>query len=311
MRNDGYTYHDRITSADDGEELLEYYTRRYPHSTREDWRMRITAGAVRRNGVVTTEPGAELRAGDRLEWQRPPWDEEDVPTNIPVLAETEGWIVLHKPSGLPVLPGGGYLCNTLLWIARARHGASLSPVHRLGRGTSGAILFSRDVQSARALARAMREGKIRKTYLALVQGCDMPERFTVAVPIGPVPHAPLGMLHAASSAGKPSESHCAVLYRDRTAGHTLLQVEIPTGRPHQIRIHCAAAGYPLAGDPLYLPGGGPAGTTAVPGDCGYHLHSWKIRFPEPKTGESRLVIAAPPEILTPPAGSSSPLEPQA
>lgn len=301
MHNDGYTYHDRITSSSGGQELVEYYARHYPHSTMLEWSMRIRAGAVRRNGVVETDPSAALRAGDRLEWRRPPWDEEDVPTDIPVLARTDRWIVLHKPSGLPVLPGGGYLRNTLLWIARQHHGASLSPVHRLGRGTSGAILFSRDADAARALARAMREGEIRKIYLALVRGCDMRDRFTVDVPIGPVPHAPLGMLHAASPAGKPSVSHCTVLRRDSAAGNALLQVDIPTGRPHQIRIHCAAAGYPLVGDPLYLAGGIPADTAALPGDCGYYLHSWKIRFPDPETGTPRMVIAPPRAILAPPA----------
>ena len=93
-----------------------------------------------------------------------------MPTEIPVLAESDDWMVLHKPSGIPVLPGGGFLRNTMLWIVRTRHGALVAPVHRLGRGTSGAILFSRNADAARALARGMREGGIRKTYLALVQG---------------------------------------------------------------------------------------------------------------------------------------------
>jgi 23S rRNA pseudouridine1911/1915/1917 synthase len=246
-----------------------------------------------------SDPGTVLRAGDRLAWHRPAWEEEDVPTCSPVLADGDGWIVLDKPSGLPVLPGGGFLENTLLRLARASHGPLLSPVHRLGRGTSGAILFSCSTQAARMLAAAMRDGAIRKTYLALVRGCPIEDRFTVDVPIGPVDYAPLGRLHAASPDGKPSLSHCRVLRRDQVRVQSLLEIDIPTGRPHQIRIHCAAAGYPLVGDPLYGAGGLPTHTGAVPGDCGYFLHSWQIRFPDPSTSEIMHVVATPPVILRP------------
>ncbi len=299
MKNDGYTYRDRITSAEAGETLQDFYARRYTHSSAEEWREHIAAGRVCRNGSVETEPGIPLRSGDLLEWQRPPWEEEEVPTEIPVLAESDDWMVLHKPSGIPVLPGGGFLRNTMLWIVRTRHGALVAPVHRLGRGTSGAILFSRNADAARALARGMREGGIRKTYLALVQGIPAEDRFTVDTPIGPVPYAPLGMLHAASAAGKPSVSHCRVLRRDAARGQSLLEVDIPTGRPHQIRIHCAAAGHPLVGDPLYRAGGLPVDSDAVPGDCGYFLHSWQIRFTDPESGKEMIVVAPPPDILRP------------
>lgn len=301
MRNNGYTYRDRITSADAGNTLLEFYTSRYGHSSEEEWSAFIVAGLIARNGAIETNPFTTLHAGDRLAWHRPPWDEEDVPTNIPVLAESAGWMVLHKPPGIPVLPGGGFLQNTMLWIVRERFGGILAPVHRLGRGTSGAILFSRDEHAARELARAMREGETHKTYLALVQGVPDEDRFTVDMPIGPVPYAPLGMLHAASPQGKPSLSHCHVLRRDAESAQALLEVDIPTGRPHQIRIHCAVAGHPLVGDPLYRSGGLPIDSEAVPGDCGYFLHSWQIRFPDPASGEMMHVIAPPPGNLVPPS----------
>lgn len=301
MRNNGFTYRDRIPSGEAGATLLAFYSRRYAHSTEEEWRAHIADGRVTRNGEVERDPFIELRAGDLLAWHRPPWEEEDVPTGIPVLAEGEGWMVLHKPSGLPVLPGGGFLLHTLLHIARERHGRTMAPVHRLGRGTSGAMLFTTTAAAARALSRDMREGRISKTYLALVEGLPEEDAFTVDVPIGPVPYAPLGVLHAAHPGGKPSVSHCRVLLRDAARGQALLQVDIPTGRPHQIRIHCAAAGYPLAGDPLYAAGGLPAPGGAVPGDLGYLLHSWRIRFIDPSTGKATEVTAPPPDELTPPA----------
>ena len=300
MVNSGYIYHDRISSRDAGASLFVFYAARYRHSSREEWRAHILAGRITRNGVVTSDPDAVLRAGDRLAWHRPPWEEEDVPTAIPVLAEGGGWMAFDKPSGLPVLPGGGFLENTLLHIARARYGAMMAPLHRLGRGTSGAILFTRDETAAQLLSRAMREGRISKTYLALVQGLPREEAFTVDVPIGPVPYRPLGILHAVSAEGKPSVSHCRVLRRDILSDSALLAVDIPTGRPHQIRIHCAAAGHPLVGDPLYGPGGLPVEGDAVPGDLGYHLHSWRLRFPDPSGSDVVAVEAPPPPPLAPP-----------
>lgn len=329
MKNRGYTYHDQIGRQDAGVTVLEYYLRRYGHSTRVEWSSHFAAGRIMRNGRIS-ESDETLSAGDRLEYHRPPWEEPDVPTEIPLLAEGDGWMVFSKPSGLPVLPGGGFLEHTMLHMLRARYrqcAAALSPVHRLGRGTSGAILFSCRADAAAALAAAMREERISKTYLALVRGIPAQYRFTVTVPIGRVPHPLLGTVWAASEKGKQSESRCRVLRRDPVRGVALLEVDIPTGRPHQIRIHCAAAGYPLTGDPLYGPGGTPltpstapfsattntesvtSSTTearaafgeraAVPGDCGYFLHSWKLRFSDPVSGRLRCVAAPPPPDLDP------------
>ena len=147
----------------------------------------------------------------------------------------------------------------------------------------------------------MRERRIEKTYLAVVQGCPEADSFTVDAAIGRVPHPVLGGVFAASAEGKPSVSHCTVLRRDAQAGESLLEVRIPTGRPNQIRIHCAAAGYPLKGDPLYGVGGAPLsrtdGSVAVPGDCGYILHSWRIRFPLPGGDAMHVVTAPPPHLL--------------
>jgi len=89
---------------------------------------------------------------------------------------------------------------------------------------------------------------------------------------------------------------------------TLLEVTIPTGRPHQIRIHLSYAGFSLVGDPLYLPGGVPRAdgfdkeSAARPGECGYLLHSWKIRFPHPQRGEDVEVVSPPPPSLDPEQG---------
>jgi 23S rRNA pseudouridine1911/1915/1917 synthase len=119
----------------------------------------------------------------------------------------------------------------------------------------------------------------------------------VEAPIGPVPHALLGSVHAAHPEGRPSSSEFRIV--ERRATDTLADVVIATGRPHQIRIHAAAAGHPLAGDPLYVAGGRPAdGCRALPGDPGYLLHAAEVRFTDLE-GALRAYLDPPPASLGP------------
>ena len=187
---------------------------------------------------------------------------------------------------------------------RERFGGEVppSPLHRLGRGTSGIVLFARDVDALRQLTDAFRNRTITKVYRALVEGVGIEQTFVVRQPIGKIPYPPTGELYAASPSGKPAISECTVLREDRNLTQTLLDVKIITGRPHQIRIHVAAAGHPLVGDPLYVAGGGPAPIVTgqrppLPGDVGYHLHARLLEFVHPRTGESVRVEATPPEPL--------------
>ena len=299
MLNGGYAYPDRVSDRDAGRSVLAFYALRYPHSTGEEWREKIGRGEVALNGR-TASPGDVLRRGDLLVYGRPPWEEPDAPREFGTLLEDDDVLVLDKPSGLPVLPGGFFLENTLLRLARRRFGAGCSPLHRLGRGTSGAILFTRNPRAARVLATAMFERRILKVYLALASGTAMPDAFTVDAPIGPVPHGLPATVNAYRPDGRPSESRVRVVRRFPDRDATLVEVTIPTGRPHQIRIHLAFAGAPLAGDPLYRAGGVPRGDgadddrAATPGATGYLLHSWKIGFPHPAGGGETEVMCSPP-----------------
>jgi 23S rRNA pseudouridine1911/1915/1917 synthase len=136
---------------------------------------------------------------------------------------------------------------------------------------------------------------VEKTYRALVCGTPEEEAFTVDTPIGPVPHPRLGHVHAASQTGKPSLSHVRRLAVRK--GAALVEVSIPTGRPHQIRIHLAAAGHPLVGDPLYAPGGVPRQEPGLPGEGGFWLHSLRLGLPHPATGQPLALECPPPPLL--------------
>ncbi len=291
MKNRGYDYTDVISPLDEPLPVAFFYALHYPHSTEAEWRRKIEAGQVSLNGRPAN-PDDVLKRGDRLVYHRPPWDEPDAPREFGTLYEDEDVLALDKPSGLPVLPGGFFLENTLLRRVRERYGDGCSPLHRLGRGTSGVILFTRNRTAARSLATAMFERRILKIYLALASGTGMPDAFTVDAAIGPVPHTlpPTVNAYRPGPGGRPSTSHVRVVRRLPDGSASVLEVTIPTGRPHQIRIHLAFAGYPLVGDPLYKTGGLPRADgvddeiATTPGATGYLLHSWKIRFPASVAG---------------------------
>jgi 23S rRNA pseudouridine1911/1915/1917 synthase len=140
-----------------------------------------------------------------------------------------------------------------------------------------------------------------KTYRALVGPTHLSDTFVLTHPIGRVPYPALGTVYAATPTGKSARSEGRVICRTTT--QTLLEVTIHTGRPHQIRIHLAAAGYPLLGDPLYAPGGLPFPATdrqikmPVPGDCGYWLHAYRLRFIHPRTRSPLEILCPPPPRL--------------
>jgi len=218
-----------------------------------------------------------------------------VDTRVEVIFQDEFLVAVIKPSGLPTLPGGGFLENTLIARVRAQF-PEASPMHRLGRGTSGLVLFSRTREAGAGMQAAWREHEVKKTYRALGAGVCVEDELDITSPIGPVPHPWLGTIFAASPMGKASRSRARVL--ERRGDATLFQVDIETGRPHQIRIHLAFAGHPLVGDPLYGPGGVPReGIIALPGDLGYFLHAERLAFTHPLTGEAMDLRAPAPKEL--------------
>jgi len=292
--NDGCEYREQLGPDAQGRTLLAYLRNRYAHSAAAEWEERISSGQV----LVDSRPSqaeSVLQSGSLLLWRRPPWAEPEAPLTFSVLYEDEDLLAVAKPAGLPTLPGANYLQSTLLHLVRA-HAPDASPLHRLGRWTSGLVLCAKNKLSAASMMGQWSTNRVGKRYRALAGGFPDRDDMTVSLPIGPVPHALLGSVHAASPHGKPSLSRVTVLERRKDS--FLCDVRIETGRPHQIRIHLAAAGHPLVGDPLYAAGGLPAnGTRAVPGDPGYHLHSAELSFCHPRTGREMSIACEPPPLL--------------
>jgi 23S rRNA pseudouridine1911/1915/1917 synthase len=292
--NSGYEYRSTTGADDAGLTVVDYLAARFPHSTREAWRRRVAAGLVMVGGR-RAEPSSTLGRSETVVWLRPPWEEPDAPCSFALLYRDPHLLIVAKPRGLPVLPGGGYLQHTLLSLVRSRF-PNANPLHRLGRGASGLVLFSRNPEAARRLSEEWCREGISKIYRALVVGSPPEDFFRVEIPIGRVSHRLLGTVHAACRKGKPARSDVRVL--ERRSGETLVEVRIFTGRTHQVRIHMAAVGHPLSGDPFYARGGVPVESPqALPGDTGFHLHAGTLEFTHPFSGGCIKVDCPAPPIL--------------
>jgi 23S rRNA pseudouridine1911/1915/1917 synthase len=294
MRNDGFEYREQIGAEADGRPIEDYLAHRYRHSSRADWLVRLSEGRILLDSQPA-EAGMTVRRGQSLVWQRPPWVEPEAPLDYEVVHEDEELVAVDKPAGLPTLPGAGFLQSTLLYLVRA-HAPDAYPLHRLGRWTSGLVLFAKTAGARAELTRQWMQRTVGKCYRALAAGIPAKQRFVITDPIGPVPHPLIGSVHAATADGRPARTRAEVVEARESC--FLCDVEIETGRPHQIRIHLAAAGHPLVGDPLYAMGGRPRpGSRVLPGDPGYKLHASELAVRHPGSGMRVTLSCPPPEEL--------------
>jgi 23S rRNA pseudouridine1911/1915/1917 synthase len=291
MLNRGYAYTTVISSKYHGQTLLPHLASLYSHSTPQAWQQRLNNGEVALNGVAAS--GSEsVTVGQTLVWNRPPWIEPDSPLHFEVLFDDPHLLAVNKPGGLPTLPGAGFMENTLLRLVQ-KQTPSANPVHRLGRATTGIVLFAKTPQAAAKLSANWNTSRIQKIYRALAQGMAQYDAYEILTPIGLVPHPHIGSVWAANPNGKPSKSLAKVI--SRTASTTTFEVSLNSGRPHQIRIHLASIGHPLVGDPLYGLTGQPLeNLPGLPGDGGYFLHAQFLNFQHPITGEQINLEAALP-----------------
>ena len=196
MLNRGHAYTSIIGSKHHGQTLLYHLASLYSHSTRQAWQHRLNNGEVALSGV--TASGSEsVTVGQTLVWNRPPWIEPDSPLHFEVLFEDPHLLAVNKPSGLPTLPAGGFMECTLLRLVQRRT-PNANPVHRLGRGTCGIVLFAKTPQAAAKLSANWNTPRIQKIYRALAQGIAQQDAYEILTPIGLVPHPRIGSVWAAN-----------------------------------------------------------------------------------------------------------------
>jgi len=198
---------------------------------------------------------------------------------LDIVHEDPDLIVLNKPPGVLVHPGHGHfddtLGNFLMWYyQQAGDESGFHPVHRLDKGTSGLVVVAKHAHAQEKLKNQLHTSEFRRVYLAVCDGAPPEPSGTVDAPIGPVD----GSLTAREVRpdGRPARTHYQVL---QTCGpRSLVELELETGRTHQIRVHMAHIGCPLTGDFLY--GTENRALIARPA-----LHSARLELTHPITGE--------------------------
>ena len=247
-----------------------------------------------------TKHSYKLKLNDEIEISIPEAKEidlkaQDIPLDI--IYEDDDIIVINKPKGMVVHPANGNpdgtLVNAVMAICKdslSGIGGEIRPgiVHRLDKDTSGAIIVAKNDKAHVNLSEQLKEHKVKKTYLALVRGIIKENEATINMPISRSNKDRKKM--DINKEGKEAITHFKVLRRYKNK-YTLLQINLETGRTHQIRVHLSYIGYPIIGDEVYSNG---KNEWDIKGQC---LHAWKLEFMHPITKEKISLEAEIPEYL--------------
>jgi len=271
-------------------------SRSYVQKLISDGRLTSAGAALRANAIVGA--GTELR----LEVpEATPLDLTPAPEiALQVVYEDDDLVIIDKPAGLVVHPAPGHADGTLVHALLAHGGGTAwggiagvqrpGIVHRLDRDTSGLLMVARNDRAQASLMAQLKARRIKKTYVALVQGSVSAAVGRIEAPIGRDPRHRTRM--AVVPDGRPSVTGYRV--RERFAGWTFLELDLITGRTHQIRVHLDAIGHPVAGDRVYGTGTsrrGPAGLERL------FLHAWRLELTAPSDGHLLRAEAALPAEL--------------
>ncbi len=288
-----------VRESDAGRRLDIYLASQIPGLSRTRIQELIEEGRVRVCGK-RTKAAHRVEIGETIEIEavpRPSLQARPEPIPIELLYEDEDVVVVNKPAGMVIHAGAGArsgtMVNALLYrLGSLSKGEGVRPgiVHRLDRGTSGAVVVARTDVAHRVLAAQFRARSVGKTYLALVHGNLARDAGVIELPITRDPHRRTRMT-ARLGRGREARTSWRVLLR--LGNFTLVAAELHTGRTHQIRAHFAAIGHPLAGDTLYGAALRPrAGNQSMEPLGRVFLHAARIAFDSPRDGR-RVEVRAP------------------
>lgn len=256
----------------------------------------IKAGTVLVNGKLAKAKYV-VKEGDVITYVLPEeevleYKAEDIPLDI--IYEDADVAVVNKPQGMVVHPSAGHTSGTLV-NALMYHVKDLSSingvvrpgiVHRIDKDTSGLLMIAKNDKAHNALAAELKDKKSLRKYVAIVHGNLPNDRGVIEAPIGRSDKD--RKKQAVTAKGKPAVTRFTVL--ERFGNYTLVELQLETGRTHQIRVHMAYIGHPVAGDPLY----GPRKTLK---GHGQFLHAKTLGFTHPTTGELVEFTAEEPAIF--------------
>jgi 23S rRNA pseudouridine1911/1915/1917 synthase len=253
----------------------------------------IDEGMVAVEGRLPGKAGVKLEPGEHVQVTVPPPEPaRPEPEAIPlrIVYEDDDLLIVDKPADLAVHPSPGHSSHTLVNAVLA-HCPNLSGVggqrrpgivHRLDKDTSGLIIVAKHDAAHLSLSRQLKERKVEKTYVALVEGRIDPAQGVIDAPIARDPRHRKRM--AIVKGGREARTRYRLLRK--VEGRSLVEVRPETGRTHQIRVHLASIGHPVVADPVY---GRAKAIAPVPRQF---LHAQRLAFRHPRTGE-RLELEAP------------------
>jgi len=301
-----------------GMRLDAFLAHHLPDLSRSRCQHLIRCGAVQVNGVAVTKPSFLLQGDEQVTVRLPepePTDLQPEPIPLPILYEDDDLLVVNKPRGMVVHPGAGVKRGTLVHALLAL-GIPLSDiagtqrrglVHRLDKGTSGAMVIAKTNFAHLQLARQFAEHQVDKRYLALVVGVPDFEHRIVAAPLMRHPDDPERFTVATRPSPHAVDAVTEIWVRQRLGDFALLEVRPITGRTHQIRVHLQHLGLPVVGDETY---NGRAKALRVARNLkrfdladriaqlnGFALHAWRLAFNHPRTNEPLQVEAPIPEDM--------------
>jgi len=278
-----------VSSRDAGKRVDKFLSGSSLNLSRSFIQKLIDDVSVKVNGMPV-RPSYVLKENDRISVSIPPPKKLDVrPENIPikVVYEDSDVIVLDKPAGLVVHPAAGNFSGTLV-NALMFHceklssiGGVLRPgiVHRLDKNTSGLMVVAKSDAAHRSISEQMKKRSVKKTYAALVHKRVPQDEGTIDSRVGrnPVHRKKMSVIRDSKLKSREALSKYRVV--ERFKGYTLLDVEIMTGRTHQIRVHMASIGHPVVGDSVY---GKKKNELGIARQL---LHAKKLGFAHPVTGQ--------------------------
>jgi 23S rRNA pseudouridine1911/1915/1917 synthase len=251
------------------------------------------------------KPGYRLKSGDRIEGRIPApelVDYEPEPIPLQILYQDSHIIVINKQPGMVVHPAPGHpsgtLVNALLFHCPdlGAIGGEIRPgiVHRLDKDTTGTMVVAKKSEAQEELSRQFKAREVQKKYLALVYGDVKSDTGEIKLPIG---RHPVERKRMSTTTRKGRAAETAWIVRQRLGGITLLELNLKTGRTHQIRVHCATIGHPVVGDPVYrsrklirnlkekLPNHPAPVIAALKSADRQLLHAWQLGLTHPHSGK--------------------------
>ncbi len=283
----------KVPAAFDGLSVVEYLASRFTYLPAATWRKLLGEERIFCNGVLCDETLIVAR-GDSIRCDLPKIDPPAVNLDYTIVYQDEWLLGINKPAGLRVHSGGKFVNANLIFHLRHRHQPSFpdaNPVHRLDADTSGLVLLARNKLVLSQLVGQFAEGLVEKKYLAVVNGCPSPANGTINLPIGPVKGARIPRFGIDQAKGKTAVTHYQTI-RKLNDRYSLLELRPASGRTHQLRVHLAAIGHPIAGDALYTMNDAdylawrcnpPAQTSSLGRQA---LHSHQLQFLHPIHGTS-------------------------